>query len=132
MNPDIIEWYKANGYQFSDFFDSKRHGGKVLSRAQIKAGGEAYYNRVMSGEITPKRISIGWGIIKEAQTARYDDFLKDNGIIESSRRIIEGLNGDVNRFKGSLFRYKVLFWAVFGVAFCLFFKMIDIVGGIPL
>ena len=132
MKPEIIEWYKGNGYNYSDFYDSKRHGGVRLSRAQVTAGIIEYYERVQSGEITPKRISIGWGVPQQAKVARFDDYVKDNEIIEKYKPIIEGLKGDIEGFKRSLLRYKVLFWVAFGAGFCLFFKMIDILGGIPL
>ena len=109
MKPEIIEWYKGNGYKVSDFYDAKRHGGVRLHRAQVTAGIIEYYERVQSGEITPKRISIGWGVPAQAKVARYKEYVKDNEIIEKYKPMIMAFRGDIEGLKVSLLRYKVAF-----------------------
>ena len=131
MTPEIIEWYKENGYRFSDFFDPKRHGGVVLSNAQVKAGGVEYYGKIMSGEIVPRQIEIGWGVIEHAKNARFDDFLKDNDILRRYKPIIKGLEDNTVKVEK---RNRVL-WYVFWpllIGFLYFLlEYIGQMGGIP-
>ena len=114
MNPEIIKWYKDNGYNVSDFFDKKRHHGVILSDAQVKGGCVQYYEEVMRGDFVPKRISIGWGPIDRARTARFHEFLKDNEIIEKWKPVIQGLSDRIDLIKGKIYTWKLLFWSIFG------------------
>ena len=133
MNPEIIEWYKDNGYKFSDFYDPKRHHGIKLSEAQIKGGGRDYYNAIKSGEIKPpRRIRIGWDVIRYAKRARFDEFLEDNEIIERYKPIIAGLRDRIEIIKERVYTWRLCFWVILGVSIFLGLAYIDIKWGLPL
>ena len=132
MNPEIIEWYKANGYSVSDFYDAKRHGGIKLSRAQVTAGIVSYYEKVRDGMIKPKRISIGWGIPQEARVARFGDYVSDNEIIETHKPVIAGLRARIEIIKERVYTWKLCFWVILGVSVFLGLAYIDIKWGLPL
>ena len=132
MNPEIIKFYKDNGYLFSDFFDPKRHGGVRLSEAQIKAGARDYYNAIKSGEVKPKRISIGWGVPKWAKTARFDEFINDNEILGTYKPMLKGLSDRIDLIKERLYTWKLCFWVLLGVSVFLGLAYIDIKWGFPI
>jgi len=132
MNPEIIEFYKDNGYNVSDFFDKKRHHGVILSDAQVKGGIKAYYEDIQSGVISPKRISMGWDVIRYARRARFDDFIYDNEILETYKPIIEGLKGDITGLSDKLYTWRLCFWVILGVSVFLGLAYIDIKWGLPL
>ena len=132
MNPEIIKFYKDNGYNVSDFFDKKRHHGVILSDAQVKGGAKAYYEAIKDGRISPKRISIGWGVIAWAKKARFDEFIKDNEIIERYKPIIAGLHDRIGLMKESLYSWKLCFWVILGVSVFLGLAYIDIKWGLPI
>ena len=125
MDPKIIKFYKTKGYRFSDFFDVRRHGGSRLTEPQVKAGGVEYYEKIQSGEITPRKIDIGWGVIEHAKNARFDDFVNDNNILIKYKPIIKAL-------KKSLFTWKLCFWVMIGVSVFLGLAYIDIKWGFPI
>ena len=132
MEPEIIKFYKDNGYNVSDFFDKKRHHGVILSDAQVKGGAKAYYEEIQSGKISPKRISMGWGVIARAKTARFDEFVYDNEILLKYKPIIEGLKGDIAGLADKLYTWKLCFWVIFGVAVFMGLAYIDIKWGWPI
>ena len=107
IDKKIRQFYEDRGYKYSDFFDSKRHGGVRLNKAQVKAGMKLYYDKVMSGEIeNPKPMSAGWGVIEQAKTARYDAELQDEFLLSHSKKIIGDLEVE-KRF------WKACFWICF-------------------
>jgi len=125
LKPEIIQFYKDNGYRLSDFFDPKRHRGVKLTKAQVKAGAELYYKKLKSGELgTPKRISYGWGIIEQAKAARFDEFVKDEELLRQSKDIIGGL--EVKKA-----RWVAAFWTLalsVGIGVVWMAKTVGIIG----
>ena len=106
LSPSVIQFYRDNGYRLSDFFDPKRHRWNRLSKAQVKAGAQLYYDKLKSGEIgTPKRISYGWGVIEQAREAKFEEFVKDEEILRHDKAII----GDLEVKKA---RWAAAFWAL--------------------
>ena len=132
MDPKILKFYKDKGYKFSDFFDKKRHHGVNLSDGQIKGGARDYYDAIQSGEISPKRGRIGWGVIEWAKTARWGEFVDDNKILETYKPVIAGLNDRVGLLKERVYSWKLCFWCIFGVSVFLGLAYIDIKWGLPL
>ena len=132
MNPEIIKFYKDNGYKFSDFFDKKRHHGVNLSDGQIKAGAKDYYDAIQSGEIAPKRIGMGWGVIEWAKTARWGEFVDDNKILETYKPVIEYQSGVIGLLKEKIYTWKLCFWCILGVSVFLGLAYIDIKWGLPI
>ena len=129
---EVIQFYKDYGYRFSDFFDSKRHAGCRLSAAHVKAGGLEYYEKIQAGEITPRQIEMGWGVIEHAKNARYKDFLKDNEIIRKHKPIIEGLQANTVKLERNKRNLWYTLWPLIGGFLYLLFEYIDKLGGIPL
>ena len=105
LRPEVIKFYKDNGYKVSDFFDSKRHGGIKLSKAQIKAGVTEYYEKIRKGEISPyprKRL-IGWGPIEHAKIARFEEFKEDERLLREYKPI-------VNNLEKTIKIWRMVFW----------------------
>ncbi|MCG7854130.1 MAG: hypothetical protein MIO92_16565 [Methanosarcinaceae archaeon] len=132
MDPEIIKFYKDNGYNVSDFFDKKRHCGILLSDAQVKGGIKAYYEDIQSGKIAPKRISIGWGVIARAKNARFDEFIEDNDILLKYKPMISDLHDRIGLMKEKLYTWKLCFWCILGISVFLGLAYIDIKWGLPL
>ena len=133
MNPEIIKFYKDNGYRFSDFYDPRRHHGIKLSEAQIKGGARDYYNAIQSGDIEPpRRIRIGWDVMKYARRARFDEFVVDNEIIETYKPMLAGLADRIDLIKERIYTWKLCFWVILGVSVFLGLDYIDIKWGLPI
>lgn len=135
LAPDVLEFYERHGYRFSDLLDAKRHGGVKLSHAQVKAGAKEYYDKIQCGEIMPRQIEMGWGVIEHAKNARYDDFKKDNNIVREYKPIIEDLEVTVSDTK----RTNRLLWIALGVFIAIdlylllaHFEYLNNLGGFPL
>ena len=131
LESKVVQFYKDNGYRFSDFFDAKRHGGCRLNEAQIKAGGVKYYDKVMSGEIAPRQIEVGWGIIECAKSARFDDFLKDNEVLRKYKPIIQGLKDNTIKIEKSKRILWIVFWPLLLGFIYFLLEYIGNMGGIP-
>jgi len=131
MDPKIIKFYKTKGYRFSDFFDVRRHGGSRLTEPQVKAGGVEYYEKIQSGEIAPRQIEIGWGVIEHAKNARFDEFLKDDIILRKHKPIIEGLEGSVERVERANRVLWYVFWPLLLGFIYFLLEYIGNMGGIP-
>ena len=132
MDPEVIKFYKDNGYRFSDFFDGKRHHGMKFNRAQIKAGGVEYYDKIQSGEIKPRQIEIGWGIIEHAKNARFEDFLNDDNILREHKPIIEGLEDSIKRVERTERVLWYVFWPLLLGFIYFLLEYIGNYGGIPI
>jgi len=123
LDPEVVQFYKDNGYRVSDFYDAKRHHGLRLSRAQVSAGIVAYYEDIKDGVINPRQIEIGWGPIEYAKNARYDEYARDNEILRKYKPIIEDLNG-------KLYTWKLCFWCVLILAIFLGVAYLDSVNNL--
>lgn len=127
LEAEVVQFYLDNGYRFSDFFDARRHGGVKLSEAQVKAGGKEYYDKVKAGEINPRQIEIGWGVIEHAKRARFDDFSKDNDILQRYGLIIEDLEGSLAQCERGRRYLWVVLWPLLAGFLYLLYK---VYGGI--
>jgi len=106
-------------------------GGIKLNQAQIKAGGVEYYGKIMSGEITPRQIEIGWGVIEHAKNARFDDFLKDNEVLRKYKPIIQGLEDNTAKIEKSKRVLWIVFWPLLLGFIYFLLEYIGNMGGIP-
>jgi len=129
---EVLRFYKDHGYRFSDLYDPKRHGGCRLSKAQVTAGGVEYYEKIQAGEIAPRQIEMGWGVIECAKNARYEDFLKDNEIIRKHKPIIEGLQANTVKLERNKRNLWYTLWPLIAGFLYLLFEYIDKLGGIPI
>ena len=123
LDPEVVQFYKDNGYRVSDFYDVKRHHGLHLNRAQISAGIASYYQDIKDGVVKPRQIEIGWGPIEYAKGARFEEFVYDNKIIRKYKPIIDNLNDELHK-------WKVCFWCLLVVVVFLGVAYLDSVNNL--
>lgn len=116
MDKEAVKFFESKGYRMTDLLDPRRQP-TMFKEAQVKAGAEVYYKKIKSGEIKAKVSTYAAGIWEEAKRVKYDQFLKDNEILEHHKKIIEALNITIRKWKRStvVLGLLLIFVALYGI-----------------
>jgi len=109
MKPEILKFYEDKGCKLTKLYNCKPFG---LSNAQINAAADSLYREIQGG-LEMKNINITRRIFKIAETINYDNYKKDQEILENNKQII-------NKLKDQRFwAYIIAFCSLFGFAVAL-------------
>ena len=110
MDSKVVKFYEDSGCLMTYLLDPRNQPTKLLD-AQVKAGAESYYNKLRFGEIKARPNQYPGGVWEEAKKVKYDEFVKDNEILEYNKKIIKALDIIIKRLKYE--RYWL--WLPFGL-----------------
>ena len=107
LDKDVVQFFEDNGCLLTYLLDPRKQPTK-LNDAQVKAGAESYYEKLQSGEIKARANQYAAGVWEEAKHVKYDQFLKDNEILEHHKKIIEALEITIKRTVRKIYLSSVL------------------------
>ena len=113
MDKKVVKFFEDTGCLMTFLLDPRKQPVK-LSDAQVKAGAEAYYKQIQSGEVKARPNQYPSGVWYEAQRVKYSQFLKDNEILEHHKKLIEALDITILRFKRWTTAWFILFCLALG------------------
>ena len=109
MNKKVVKFFEDNGCLMTYLLDPRKQP-VGLSAAQVKAGAESYYKKLQSGEIKARAPQYAAGVWEEAKHVKYDQFLRDNEILEHHKKIFTAMDIVIRRFR----RWTIIWF----ISFC--------------
>ena len=108
MKQKIINFYKDKGFELTKLMRRKPPG---LNNSQVQAAAQELYNQIKRG-LEIKDINIARRIFQIAKSIEYQDFVKDQEIIETYKPVIRTLK-----------RERIALWIAIGVL-CIFWVLL--------
>lgn len=115
MDKKVVKFFEDSGCLMTYLLEPRKQPTKLLD-AQVKAGAEAYYRKLQSGEVKARPNQYPSGVWYEAQRVKYSQFLRDNEILEHHKKIIEALNITITRLEDQKWKWCVLGLIIGGLA----------------
>ena len=106
MDKKAVKFFEDSGCLMTYLLDPRKQPTKLLD-AQVKAGAESYYKQLQSGIVKARPNQYPGGVWYEAQRVKYDQFLKDNEILEHHKKIIDALDITIQKLKDRKFVWMV-------------------------
>ena len=114
MDKKAVKFFEDSGCLMTYLLDPRKQPTKLLD-AQVKAGAESYYNQIQSGKVIARPNQYPGGVWYEAQRVKYNQFLKDNEILEHHKKIIAALEITIKKFKFWTTLWFILFCVTLGL-----------------